>query len=108
MRLEGKIAIVTGAGSGFGEGIARRFAQEGAAVMINDINAQGGERVQRDIAATGARAAVCPGDVGSDRDVAILVARTLKTFGGLDIIVNNAGTTHRNQPMLDVSEEEFD
>ncbi|HZQ62648.1 MAG TPA: glucose 1-dehydrogenase [Casimicrobiaceae bacterium] len=108
MRLKDKIAIVTGAGSGFGEGIARRFVQEGAAVMINDINVEGGERVQRDIAKAGGRTAFCRGDVGNDRDVAMLVTRTLETFGGLDIIVNNAGTTHRNQPMLDVTEEEFD
>ncbi|MDQ6618364.1 MAG: glucose 1-dehydrogenase [Pseudomonadota bacterium] len=108
MRLEQKIAIVTGGGSGFGEGIARRFAQEGASVMINDIDARGGTRVCDEIKATGARAAFCRGDVGSDGDVAALVARTLEAFGGLDIIVNNAGTTHRNQPMLNVAEEEFD
>lgn len=108
MRLHGKIAIVTGAGSGFGEGIARRFAQEGAAVVLNDINAEGGERVRRDIEAAGGRAAFCRGDVGSDTDVAALVKCALERFGGLDVVVNNAGTTHRNQPMLDVGEEEFD
>ncbi len=108
MRLEGKIAIVTGAGSGFGEGIARRFAQEGAAVMVNDINAEGGERVCGEIRDGGGRAAFCRADVGVDAEVASLVARTLETFGGLDTVVNNAGTTHRNQPMLDVREDEFD
>ena len=108
MRLKGKIAIVTGAGSGFGEGIARRFAAEGASVMLNDVNAGNGERVARDISASGARAAFCRGDVSVDADVARLVQATIEAFGGVEVIVNNAGTTHRNQPMLEVSEREFD
>jgi 3-oxoacyl-[acyl-carrier protein] reductase len=108
MRLQGKIAIVTGAGSGFGEGIARRFAAEGARVVVNDIALANGERVAREIAAAGGSAKFCAGDVSSDGDVSHLVAFALAGFGGLDIVVNNAGTTHRNQPLLDVSEEEFD
>ncbi len=74
MRLEGKIAIVTGAGSGFGEGIAKRFAAEGARVVVNDIAPAGGERVAREIAAAGGRARFCAGDVAKDADVARLVA----------------------------------
>jgi 3-oxoacyl-[acyl-carrier protein] reductase len=108
MRLKDKIAIVTGAGSGFGEGIAKRFAEEGAKVVVNDINVAGGERVVGEIGAAGGHAKFCAGDVTKDADVSHLVAFALAGYGDLDIVVNNAGTTHRNQPMLDVSEAEFD
>jgi 3-oxoacyl-[acyl-carrier protein] reductase len=100
MRLKGKTAIVTGAGSGFGEGIARRFAQEGAKVIVNDINAQGGERVAREVSGQFVLA-----DVTKSGDWAKLVQAA---GAGLDIIVNNAGWTHRNKPYLEVSESEFD
>jgi len=108
MRLKDRIAIVTGAASGFGAGIARRFAAEGARVVVNDLDAAGAQRVAGDLAASGAGAVACAGDVSKDADVARLVASALARFGGLDIVVNNAGTTHRNQPMLDVPEEMFD
>ncbi|HEX9302040.1 MAG TPA: glucose 1-dehydrogenase [Casimicrobiaceae bacterium] len=108
MRLKDKVAIVTGSGSGFGEGIAKRFAAEGARVVVNDIDVANGERVVRDIAAAGGRTKFCAGDVSRDADVARLIAFALEVFGDLDIVVNNAGTTHRNQPMLDVAEDEFD
>src|SRR5882672_10782236 len=100
MRLEGKTAIVTGAGSGFGEGIARRFAQEGAKVIVNDINAQGGERVARELGGQFVLA-----DVTQGADWAKLVQAA---GASLDIVVNNAGWTHRNKPYLEVSENEFD
>jgi 3-oxoacyl-[acyl-carrier protein] reductase len=105
MRLHDKIAIVTGAGSGFGRGIATRYAQEGARVVVNDIDRAAGEAT---VAAIGAAARYCAGDVSKDADVARLVRFALDTFGGLDVVVNNAGTTHRNQPLLDVAEAEFD
>ena len=108
MRLNGKVAIVTGAGSGFGEAIARRYAEEGAKVVVNDIVANAAERVAGEIRAQGGQAAARVADVSRDADVAGLVQSALRSFGRLDIVVNNAGTTHRNRPMLEVDESEFD
>lgn len=108
MRLKDKIAIVTGAGSGFGEGIARRFAQEGCKVVVNDLVAEGGQRVAAEIRAAGGQAHFIQADVSKDGDVKRLIEGGIAHFGGLHIVVNNAGTTHRNRPMLEVSEAEFD
>jgi 3-oxoacyl-[acyl-carrier protein] reductase len=110
MRLQGKVAIVTGAGSGFGEGIATRFAEEGAKVVVNDIDDKGGERVAGAIAkAQGQGSAVyLRADVADDAAMAGLVKRTLDRFGRVDIMVNNAGTTHKSGPMLGVDEATFD
>jgi 3-oxoacyl-[acyl-carrier protein] reductase len=108
VRLAGKIAIVTGAASGFGKGIAERFAREAASVVVNDIDGDGAARVAAEIAGEGGRAIACPGDVSQDADVASLMRRALEAYGRIDIVVNNAGTTHRNQPLLDVTESEFD
>jgi len=100
MRLKGKTAIVTGGGSGFGAGIARRFAAEGARVIVNDINAAAGERIAGEIGGTFVQA-----DVAKSEDWAKLV----RAAGDkLDIVVNNAGWTHRNKPYLEVTEAEFD
>jgi 3-oxoacyl-[acyl-carrier protein] reductase len=105
MRLKGKVAIVTGAGSGFGVGIAERFAQEGAKVVVNDINAAGGERVAK---ALGDSATFVHADVTGSGDWAKLVSSAVSAFGRLDIVVNNAGWTHRNKPYMEVTEAEFD
>jgi 3-oxoacyl-[acyl-carrier protein] reductase len=105
MRLKDKVALVTGSGSGFGAEIARRFAAEGARVLVNDINAEGGSRVAAEL---GARGLFQPGDVTRGADWARMIDTALQKFGGLDIVVNNAGWTHRNKPYLEVSEAEFD
>jgi 3-oxoacyl-[acyl-carrier protein] reductase len=107
-RLAGKVAIVTGAGSGFGEGIARRFAEEGATVVVNDIVETGAKRVAREIGEGGGKASVVLADVSRDADVKRLVDAAIQGAGRLDIVVNNAGTTHRNRPLLEVDEAEFD
>src|SRR5438874_3966920 len=99
MRLKDKVAIVTGAGSGFGAGIARRFAEEGAQVIVNDVAPQG-ETVAKDI---GGR--FVQGDVTRGADWARLVREAGER---LAIVVNNAGWTHRNKPYLEVTEAEFD
>jgi 3-oxoacyl-[acyl-carrier protein] reductase len=108
MRLKDKVAIVTGAGSGFGEGIARRFAQEGAKVVVNDINETGGQRVVDVITQQGGQAIFTKADVTKKADMKALVGSAIAKWGRLDIMVNNAGMTHRNQPMLDVDEALFD
>jgi 3-oxoacyl-[acyl-carrier protein] reductase len=108
MRLQNKIAVVTGAGSGFGEGIARRFAAEGAQVVVADINEVAGRRVTADILAGGGTASFAQVDVASDASMSALLKETLNACGGVDIVVNNAGITHRNRPLLEVEESEFD
>jgi len=105
MKLEGKVAIVTGAASGFGRAIAERFALEGARVVMADINGAGASEVA---AGFGEMAVAATCDVSVKADVDAMVRTATEAFGGLDIMVNNAGTTHRNQPLLDVSEAEFD
>ena len=105
MRLEGKVAIVTGAGSGFGAGIAERFAAEGARVAVVDLRREAAEAVATRI---GASAFPVAADVGSEPDVATMIEETRKKFGVPDILVNNAGTTHRNRALLEVTEAEFD
>ena len=108
MRLKNKVAIVTGGGSGFGEGIAHRFAQEGCAIIVADIARDKGEAVAAAINAAGGRAHFVAADVADGASVKALLDATLAQFGKLDIVVNNAGTTHRNQSLLTVSEADFD
>jgi len=105
MRLQGKVAIVTGGGLGFGEGIAQRFAAEGARVLVADIDGARAERVAGEI---GKAARPSTADVAQGADFARIVEETLEAFGRLDVVVNNAGITHRNRPLLEVDEATFD
>ena len=108
MRLKDKIAIVTGGGSGFGEGIAKRYAEEGAKVVVADIDAKSGAQVSGEIEARGGKAVFVEADVASAEGAKAMVGAALERFHGLDILVNNAGWSHVNKPLLDVTEEEYD
>lgn len=105
MRLKDKVAIVTGAASGFGRGIAELFAAEGAKIIIADLNGVGAADVAREI---GSNAAAMQCDVTKRADVEATIAAAVSQFGGLDILVNNAGYTHKNQSLMTVTEDEFD
>ncbi|MFM9428536.1 3-oxoacyl-[acyl-carrier protein] reductase [Variovorax sp. GrIS 2.14] len=104
-RIQNKIALITGAAGGFGEGIARLFAAEGARVLIADLD---GERAMHVAESIGPSAQAVRCDVSIADDVNTAVDACVKAFGVPDIVVNNAGTTHRNQPMLEVDEATFD
>ena len=104
-QLTNKVAIVTGAAGGFGAEIARQYVAEGAKVAVADINEEGARAVASGL---GDNAIAVRCDVTQRADVQRLVDTTVQHFGTLDIVVNNAGTTHRNQPLLDVDEATFD
>lgn len=104
-QLQGKIALVTGAAGGFGEGIARLFVAHGARVMMADLDAEKASRVASELGSS-ARSVVC--DVSKSADVHAAVQACVDAFGIPDIVVNNAGITHRSQPMLEVDEATFD
>ena len=108
MRLQGKVAIVTGAGCGFGEGIATRFAAEGCKVLVADIEPDRAERVADAIAAAGGQARASTADVSRKSDFERMVSEAKSAFGALDLVVNNAGITHANTSMLDIDEATFD
>jgi len=103
MSLQGKVAVVTGGASGFGEGIARRFAADGAHVVIADLNKDAAEKLANDIGGLAVRTDVSRGD-----DVKALARAAIDRFGGIDILVNNAGIGHKPQPLDTLSEEDFD
>jgi 3-oxoacyl-[acyl-carrier protein] reductase len=105
MRLQNKVAIVTGAASGFGAEIARQYVAEGAKVAVADINEAGAKAVA---SALGPHAIAVACDVSKRADIDALVKATVDAFGRIDIVVNNAGWTHKNQPLLDVDEATFD
>lgn len=104
MKLKDKVALVTGAGSGFGEGIARHFVAEGAKLVIVDIDVNAGEAVANSLDA----ARFVRADVSKGADVEAMIRAAEEHFGGLDILVNNAGWTHPRGPLHEVSEADFD
>lgn len=108
MRVQDKSIIVTGAGQGIGKGIALRLAAEGAKIIVNDINAALGEAVVAEVTAAGGTAAFFAADVTKSDEVKALVEAAVQRYGRLDVMVNNAGWTHRNRPALEVTEDEFD
>lgn len=103
MRLNGKTAIVTGGASGFGAGIVRKFAQEGARVAVVDINEEAAVQIASDVDGIALMA-----DVGDAASVAEMARAATSAFGAIDIVVNNAGVTHLPTPLEDVTEDDFD
>ena len=106
-RLDGRIAIVTGAANGIGRGIARRFAAEGAAVVIGDIEAEALGRVAADIAAAGGKAEAVAGDLTEEAGAARLVEAAMARHGRIDILVNNLGGS-RNAKVWEMPVADFD
>jgi len=103
MRLDGKVAIVTGGASGFGEGIVRRFAEEGASVVIADLNEAAAQALAKDVNGLAVRT-----DVSRGEDVKALAKAATEKFSTIDILVNNAGIGHKPQPLDTLSESDFD
>ncbi|MAZ03495.1 MAG: 3-oxoacyl-ACP reductase [Sneathiella sp.] len=108
MRLQDKVAIITGAGSGFGEAMAKLFAAEGAKVVVSDINGAAAAAVAKSITDDGGVAISSETDVTSAADIAAMTKQTLDNFQKIDVLVNNAGMPQRNGSMFDVDEDTFD
>jgi NAD(P)-dependent dehydrogenase (short-subunit alcohol dehydrogenase family) len=107
-RLDGKVAIITGSASGMGRATAIRFAGEGAAVVVADLNVEGGEAAVRDCRENGGRAVFQKADVSAESEIKALVARAIKEFGRLDITYNNAGVGGAVGPLENISVEDWD
>ncbi len=108
MRLESKTAIVTGGASGFGAGIARRFAREGASVVVADINDTEGKSIANEIRNSGGDAVYVHADVTSRSDTKQMISAAVEHSGQLDILINNAGFSHSNKLFTDVTDDDFD
>lgn len=104
-QLSQKVAIVTGAASGFGAAIAKAYVHAGAKVLLLDLNLEAAKALANEL---GSQAGAMACDVSKEADVQAAVAHCVETFGVPDIVVNNAGTTHKNQSMLEVDEKTFD
>jgi len=107
-RIQGKVAVITGAASGMGRATAIRFAKEGASVVLTDLNSQGGETAVAECAAAGARAVFQRTDVTSEADIKAAVDRAIKEYGRLDIMFNNAGIAGAVGPVEKVTAADFD
>lgn len=105
MQLQDKVAVITGAASGFGKAIAELFAQQGAKIVVADLNESGAKAVAADI---GSSAVACQADVAQRAGIEAMAKTAIDAFGGVDILVNNAGYTHKKQYLLDVDEATFD
>jgi len=108
MRFQDKIAVVTGAASGFGAAIAKCFAAEGASVVVADVDEAGGKEITASICESGGAAIFARTDVSQADQVKAMIDAAVAEYGGLDILVNNAGFSHRMMPLWDLPEEEYD
>ncbi|MDH3739269.1 MAG: glucose 1-dehydrogenase, partial [Alphaproteobacteria bacterium] len=103
-----QVTVITGSGSGFGEGIAKACAREGAWVVVSDINEEGGRRVTDEISTAGGSAVFFKADVSDSGDTKALIDYAQSHFGRFDVLVNNAGVGHLRKPLTEVTEDEFD
>ena len=107
MRLKNKVALITGGGSGIGEATVLRFSEEGAKIVINDVNAEDANKVAKKVKANGCEVLVCIADVTNKNDIEDMINKTIEKFGRLDILVNNAGI-NRDSFVKKMSEEQWD
>lgn len=108
MKFQGKVVLITGAARGVGMAITKGFAQEGATVIINDIDLQEGEKVAKQINQKGFKAFVVKADVSKSAEVEAMIDKVINSYGGIDILINNAAVFARSVPIVELEEEEWD